>query len=87
MTIKQRKWRWLGQMLRKGQDDSTNQALTWNPLTGKRKPGRPKTTRRREFMNEQENENLSSFSDASTEAKSKEKWRNIVRVLCSEKKR
>ena len=29
-TIKQRKWRWLEHTLRKGHDDLTNQALTWN---------------------------------------------------------
>ena len=31
LTIKQRKWRWLGHTLRKAQDDITNQSLKWNP--------------------------------------------------------
>ena len=35
---------------RKGHDDLTNQALTWNINTGKRKPGRPKITWRRGFI-------------------------------------
>ena len=86
LTIKQRKWRWLGHTLRKGHGDLTNQALTWNPFTGKRKPGRPKTTWRREFLDELRDENLSSFDDASTEAQVKEKWRTIVRGLRSEKR-
>ena len=32
LTIKRRKWRWLGHTLRKGQDDITNQSLKWNPV-------------------------------------------------------
>ena len=31
LTIKQKKWRWLGHTLRIGHDDITNQALTWIP--------------------------------------------------------
>ena len=44
LTIKQRKWRWLGHTLRKGQDDITNQSLKWNPQ-GNGKVGRPKSTK------------------------------------------
>ena len=68
-------------------DDLTDQGLTWDPFTGKRKPGRPKTTWRREFLEELRAENFSSFSEASTEAQFKDKWRTIVRGLCSGKKR
>ena len=46
LTINQRKWRWFGHTLRKGHDNVTNQALTW------RKPAGPKTTWRREFLDE-----------------------------------
>ena len=49
------------------------------------KPDRPKTTWRREFLSELE-ERKYLFSDASTEAQSKEKWRTIVQGLFSGKK-
>ncbi len=49
LTIKQRKWRWLGHFLRKGQDDITNQSC--NPQCN-RKVGRPKSTWKRELQNE-----------------------------------
>ena len=45
----------MGHILRKGHGDLINQALTWNPQ-GKRKPGRPKTTWRRELFNELQEE-------------------------------
>ena len=85
MEIKQRKWRWLGHTLRKGHGDLTNQALAmaWNPQ-GKRKPGRPKTTCRRELLCELD-ERISSLIDASNVAQSTEDWRTIVRSLCSNK--
>ena len=51
------------------------------------KPGRPKTTWRREFLEELREKNFSSFSGASTEAQFKDKWRTIVRGLRSRKKR
>ena len=51
LTIKQRKWRWLEQTLRKGQDDITNQSLKWNPQ-GNRKVGRPKSIWKRELQYE-----------------------------------
>ena len=73
---------------RKGHDDLTNQALTWNINTGKRKPVRPKITWRRGFLCELKEEKLSSFSNASTAAKFKEKWRTFVCVAYAlEKKR
>ena len=55
--IKQRKWAWMGHTIRKGHDDLTNQALTWNPQ-GKRKPGRPKTTWRIELISALQDEEI-----------------------------
>ncbi len=80
LTIKQRKWRWLGHTLRKGQDDITNQSLKWNPQ-GNRKVGRPKSTWKRELQNELKKEINKTLSEASTVAASKEKWRDLVRGL------
>ena len=61
----------------------TNQALTWNPFTGKRKPGRPKTTWRRELLSELKEKKIPSFSNASKRAQKKEDWRTIVHGLRS----
>ncbi len=46
LTIKQRKSRWLGHTLRKGQDDITNESLKWNPKVrwvDQNPPGRENT--------------------------------------------
>ena len=44
--ITRRRWRWIGHIMRKEQDDITKTALHWTP-EGKRKRGRPKETWRR----------------------------------------
>ena len=56
---------------RKGHDDLIYQALIRNH-TGKRKPGRPITTRRRDLLREFEYNEISSVCDASSLAKPKE---------------
>ena len=47
----QKRWRWLGHVLRKPYEDMTKVALRWTP-EGERKRGRPKTTWRRTIENE-----------------------------------
>jgi hypothetical protein len=47
----QKRWRWLGHVLRKPSEDMTKVALRWTP-EGKRKRGRPKTTWKRTIENE-----------------------------------
>ena len=44
--LKQKRWRWIGHVLRRPAEDLTRVALRWTP-EGKRKKGRPKTTWRR----------------------------------------
>ena len=51
IKIKQRKWRSIGDMLRKPISSITRQALTWNPQ-GKTKRGRPRNTWRRDMESE-----------------------------------
>ena len=43
ISMKRRKWRWIGHTLRKPANNITRQALDWNP-SGTRKRGRPKHT-------------------------------------------
>jgi hypothetical protein len=47
----QKRWGWLGHVLRKPSEDMTKVALRWTP-EGKRKRGRPKTTWRCTIENE-----------------------------------
>ena len=47
----QKRWRWLGHVLRKPSADMTKEALRWTP-EGKRKRGKPKTTWRHTIENE-----------------------------------
>jgi len=72
--IKTRKWRWLGQTLRKNNEDITKQAQRWNPQ-GRRRPGRPKNTWRRQLLAELAKENL-TMNSIETKASDKREWRN-----------
>ncbi len=78
LTIKQRKWKWLGHTLRKEQVDITNQSLKWN-LQGYCKVGRPKSTWKRELQNELIKEINKTLSEASAVATSREKWKDLMR--------
>ena len=51
MQIKRRKWKWIGHLLRKGNEDIEREALDWNPQ-GKRRRGRPRHTWRRTVHSE-----------------------------------
>ena len=77
--IRQRKWRWLGHTLRKTQEDITKHALRWNPQ-GRRRPGRPKNTWRRELEKEMKERGL-SWNQATTLAQDKSAWRSLVSSL------
>jgi hypothetical protein len=51
LTIRSRRWKWIGHTLRKANNNITKQALEWNPQ-GKRKRGRPKNSWRRGTISE-----------------------------------
>lgn len=80
-TILQRKWNWIGHTLRKPSSNVTRQSLTWNPQ-GKRKPGRPKNTWRRDLDAELRRAGY-SFREAENLAQDRQRWREVVRGLCS----
>ena len=58
VTIRRRKWGWIGHTLRKPATNITRQSLEWNPQ-GSRKRGRPKKSWRRTVQKEFENIGLS----------------------------
>ena len=82
LTIKQRKWRWLGHTLWGGQDDITNQSLKWDPHENHRVVDQNPPERENFKMNLKKEINQ-ILSEASTVAASKEKWKDLVHGLCS----
>ena len=58
VTIRRRKWRWIGQTLRKRVTNITRLSLEWNPQWARRK-GRPKQSWRRAIQQEHEDFRMS----------------------------
>ena len=81
VQVRRRKWRWVGHTLRKEVDNTTRQALNWNPQ-GKRRRGRPKQTWRRSVIDELKTINL-TWEGAKQIAKDRRRWRSTVEALCS----
>ena len=75
--VRQRRWRYIGHMLRKGNDDNQRVALRWTP-TGKRKRGRPKETWRRTVERERHALGLSSWDEAAAVAHDRPRWRTLI---------
>ena len=82
--IKQRRWRWIGHILRMAPGSNERIALTWTP-PGKRKKGRPRTTWRRMVEEERGSMGWSTWGLAAEAARSKAKWRAFVKALCISK--
>lgn len=74
--IRRRRWRWIGHVLRKEQQDLTKTALFWTP-EGKRKRGRPKTTWRRTVQTEMAELNH-TWGSLQKIASDRQKWRTFV---------
>ena len=79
VTIRRRKWRWIGHTLRKPATNITHLSLEWNP-EGVRRRGRPKTIR----TIQQEYEELGmSWDEVKRTAKNRLRWKAEVEALCS----
>ena len=81
VTIRRRKWGWIGHTLRKSATNITWQSLEWNPQ-GSRKRGRPKKSWRRTVQKEFENIGLSWEAGKQT-AHNRVQWKSVVEALCS----
>jgi len=77
--IMQRRWRWIGHVIRKDNESITKTALYWTP-EGRRKCGRPKNTWRRTVKTELRGLNQ-SWNEIQQLAKDRQKWRNFVAAL------
>ena len=80
--VQQRRWKYIGHILRKEQDNDCVTAMTWAP-EGRRKRGRPKMTWRRTVEKEREDAGIRSWKQARTIAMDREKWREQVKALCA----
>ena len=75
-----RRWKWIGHVLRKEAGNITKTALRWTP-EGKRKKGRPKETYRRTIEKELKKQNC-TWKEAEKIAKDREEWKSFVLALC-----
>lgn len=81
LTLKKRRWTWLGHVYRMSSYIPAKTALTWTP-EGNRKRGRPKTTWRRTIEEELKNAGL-TWGTAARKAQDRGVWRDLVRALCA----
>ena len=80
ITIKRRKWKWIGHILRKEKKNTTRIAMKWNPQ-GKRKQGRPKQSWRRTVIKELESIGK-TWGEAEKIATGRVPWKAMVEALC-----
>ena len=78
-TIKRRRWRWIGHVLRKEQGDIVRTALHWTP-DGKRRRGRPRTTWRRTVEGEMKDMRM-TWGSLTKLAQDRSQWRAFVAAL------
>ncbi|VDP50184.1 unnamed protein product [Schistosoma margrebowiei] len=76
-----KRWKWIGNTLRKAHNCITRQALTWNPQ-GQRTRGRPKNTLRRETEIDMKKMNK-NWMELEKKAQDRVGWRIQVGGLCS----
>lgn len=87
-TIKRRRWKWLGHVLRMGNTRHAKIAISWTP-DGRRKRGRPKETWRRTIERERKDLGFSSWTEAAKVAAERDQWRGLVKgpILLKERRK
>ena len=89
VKIRIRRWRCIGQVLRRDNNGIARTALTW-ALEGKRRLGRPRTTWRRSIERERERKEMGwqSWGSATASARDRDGWRAFLSGLrCLAKKK
>jgi len=79
--IKERRWKWIGHVLRKETNDITKISLRWTP-DGKRRRGRPKETWRRTVEGELRDLGM-TWGEAERKAQDRQLWRTMVMASCA----
>ena len=77
--LMRRRWKWIGHVIRREQDNITQTALHWTP-DGKRKRGRPKITWRRTVEGELKTLHH-TWGSIKTLAHNRQEWRSFVVAL------
>ena len=75
--IKQRRWRWIGHVLRMENNENPRIALTWTP-EGRRNRGRPRETWRRTVEKERNKMGFTTWERAHETAINRDKWKRQV---------
>ncbi|XP_078666916.1 uncharacterized protein LOC144908856 [Branchiostoma floridae x Branchiostoma belcheri] len=81
MTIRRRKWRWIGHTLRKTPESITRTALDSDPQ-GRRKRGRPRLSWKRGVRKDLTAANT-SWQEVKKIARDRGRWRAFTEALCS----
>lgn len=80
-VIIERKWRWIGHILRFNNCNRIcTTAISWHP-EGRRRVGRPKTTWRRTTEQEREQLGWTTWAQARMAARDRTKWKTCIRTL------
>ncbi len=72
--VKERRWKWIGHVLRMNRNDTPKVALTWAP-EGRRNVGRPKENWRRTVEKERKQHGYKTWAEAEVAAQDRETWR------------
>ena len=78
----QRKWRWLGHVIRKDRDSITRTTLRWTPDSGRRKRCRPRETWRRTIEAEMKTAGI-TWKELEKAPMDREQWKSLVSALCA----
>ena len=81
-AIKERKWKWIGHMIRMDDSRICTTALTWQ-AEGKRRVGRPKITWRRTTEQKRSQLGWNSWASARAVARYRGRWRQCIGALCA----
>ncbi|XP_078603943.1 uncharacterized protein LOC144877771 [Branchiostoma floridae x Branchiostoma japonicum] len=81
VSIRRRKWRWIGHTLRKPPSSITRTVLEWNPQ-GKRRRGRPRLSWRRGVKKDLEHADT-TWQETKKTAGDRRRWRRLTEALCS----
>ena len=80
--VRERRWKFIGHIMRKEPNNDCRTALTWTP-EGRRKRGRPKTTWRKTAEREREKAGWKNWSEVQIAAADRAGWRDCVEALCA----
>ena len=79
--IRERRWKWIGHVLRKDTSEIPKSALRWTP-PGKRNRGRPKETWRRSVEKEMKDQGW-TWGMVQQMSADRKRWRSSVKALCA----